>query len=536
MFTEGSSLGPYRVEGTLAHGGMGVVYRATEVALERPVALKVINPALAWEPGFRERFDRESRFAASVDDPHIVPVYAAGECDGVLYIAMRLVEGTDLRSLIAAEGALCPGRAVDIVAQVASALDAAHARGLVHRDVKPANVLIAQHEGADHVYLTDFGVTKSAGSVSSLTAAGHWAGTVDYVAPEQIRGEPVGPATDVYSLGCVLYESLTGAVPFPRDNDLAKLWAHGSDPPPSPSDEVVEVPAALAAVVQRAMAKRAEARFATAGELGVAALDAIHARERLATSLPPERRSIPAAARTSRLPAPLTPTIGREGDRAAAASLLRRDGVRMVSLLGPGGVGKSRFAVELARAVEDDFADGAWFVELAPMTGPGQVAGAIAAALRVTASSGETAEEAVLRFLGPRQALLILDNFEHVLAAAGLAREILSRCAEVKVIATSRAPLAIQPEHRFRVDPLVLPAGSGAGAVKSSPACELFVERARSRGAQLSVDAGNADAIASVCGRLDGLPLAIELAAARAAMVDPHELDARLQTALAELG
>src|SRR4051794_11148921 len=384
MLGEGSSIGPFRVEGTLAHGGMGVVYRATEVALDRPGALKVINPALAWEPGFRERFGREARFAASVDDPHIVPVYAAGDCDGVLYIAMRLVEGTDLRSVIAAEGALDSGRAVDIVAQVASALDAAHARGLVHRDVKPANVLIAQHDGRDHAYLTDFGVTKGAGSVSSLTAAGQWAGTVDYVAPEQIRGEPVGAATDVYSLGCVLFESLTGVVPFPRDNDLAKLWAHGSDPPPSPSDEVVEVPVALAAVVQRAMAKRAEDRFATAGELGAAALGAIRVGERSAASLPPLRHSVPAAARTSRLPAPLTPTIGRESDRAAAASLLRRDGVRMVSLLGPGGVGKSRFAVEFARAVEGDFAHGAWFVELAPVAGAEQVAGAIAAALEVT--------------------------------------------------------------------------------------------------------------------------------------------------------
>src|SRR4051812_16320771 len=181
---------------------MGVVYRASEVALDRPVALKVINPAVAWEPGFRERFERESQFAASVDHPHIVPVYAAGECDGVLYIAMRLVEGIDLRSLIAAEGPLAPSRAAEMVAQVASALDAAHARGLVHRDVKPANVLIAQQGGADHAYLTDFGVTKRTGSVSSITTTGHWVGTVDYVAPEQIRGEAAGARADVYGLGC----------------------------------------------------------------------------------------------------------------------------------------------------------------------------------------------------------------------------------------------------------------------------------------------------------------------------------------------
>ena len=270
----GSSLGPYRIEGVLSHGGMGIVYRATEVALGRPVALKVIHPAIAWQHGFSERFERESRFAASVDHPHIVPVYAAGEYEGVLFIAMRLVEGTDLRSLIAAEGALSPARAADIVAQVASALDAAHTRGIVHRDIKPANVLLEKQGDADHAYLTDFGVTKRAGSVTGITGAGGWVGTVDYVAPEQIRGEAADVPADVYGLGCMLYEALTGKVPFPRVNELAKLWAHASNPPPSASDAVVEVPPALAAVAQRAMAKRPDERYTTAGELGAAAVAA----------------------------------------------------------------------------------------------------------------------------------------------------------------------------------------------------------------------------------------------------------------------
>src|SRR4051812_22274660 len=159
---------------------MGVVYRATEAGLDRAVALKVIHPGFASEPGFRERFRREWRFAASLDAPNNVPVYAAGEGEGGVYIAMRLVGGTDLRHLIATEAPLAPQRAVDIVAQVAAALDAAHARGFVHRDVKPANVLIAEHGGAEHAYLTDFGLTKHKGSVSVLTTTGHWVGTVNY--------------------------------------------------------------------------------------------------------------------------------------------------------------------------------------------------------------------------------------------------------------------------------------------------------------------------------------------------------------------
>jgi YVTN family beta-propeller protein len=275
VLTTGSVLGDFRIEGELGHGGMGVVYRATQLSLGRPVALKVIASALADEEGFRERFGRESRLAASLDHPNVIPVYAAGEHDGVLYIAMRYVEGTDLRALIRAEGRLDPLRAAGVVAQVASALDAAHERGLVHRDVKPANVLVAARSGGEHVYLTDFGLTKRSASESSLTAAGEWVGTLDYVAPEQVRGDPVDGRADVYALGCVLYELLTGRVPFPRENDLAKLWAHISDDAPSALELAPETPPALAAVAERAMAKDPADRFPEAGMMGRVALASV---------------------------------------------------------------------------------------------------------------------------------------------------------------------------------------------------------------------------------------------------------------------
>jgi YVTN family beta-propeller protein len=275
VLTTGSVLGDFRIEGELGRGGMGVVYRATQVSLGRQVALKVIASGLADQEGFRERFVRESRLAASLDHPNVIPVYAAGEHEGVLYIAMRYVEGTDLRALIRKDGRLDPLRAAGVIAQIASALDAAHERGLVHRDVKPANVLVAARGGGEHVYLTDFGLTKRSASETSLTGAGEWVGTLDYVAPEQVRGDVVDARADVYALGCVLHEMLTGQVPFPRENDLAKLWAHMSDDAPSALELAPGVPPGLAAVSQRAMAKDPADRFSEAGMMGRVALAAV---------------------------------------------------------------------------------------------------------------------------------------------------------------------------------------------------------------------------------------------------------------------
>ena len=275
VLSTGSVLDDFRIEDEIGRGGMGVVYRAAQISLGRPVALKVISETLSDREGFRERFVRESRLAASLDHPNVIPVYAAGEHDGVLYIAMRFVDGTDLRALLAAEGALDPARAAGVVAQVASALDAAHERGLVHRDVKPANILVAARGGGEHTYLTDFGLTKRTASDSGLTAAGEWVGTLDYVAPEQVRGEQVDSRADVYALGCVLYELLTGQVPFPRDDDIAKLWAHISDPAPAVLDLAPDTPRALAAVVARCMEKEPSDRYQTAGEMGRAALASV---------------------------------------------------------------------------------------------------------------------------------------------------------------------------------------------------------------------------------------------------------------------
>jgi serine/threonine protein kinase len=257
----GDEIGGYRIEAIAGRGGMGLVYRARQRRPDRIVAIKVIAPELAANPDFRARFEQESATAAEIEHPNVIPVYEVGEDDGLLFIAMRFVQGVDLGGLLRQTGRLAPQRAAHLIVQVADALDAAHARGLVHRDVKPGNILVA---AADHVYLTDFGLTKRASDSSGMTKTGMFVGTVDYIAPEQVEGRRVDARADVYALGCVTYQALSGTVPFPRDSDIAKIFAHVNDSPPPLRD----IPLPLAAAVLRAMAKRPADRFQSAGDFG----------------------------------------------------------------------------------------------------------------------------------------------------------------------------------------------------------------------------------------------------------------------------
>ena len=267
-------LGRYRVESLVGRGGMGAVYLATDTQLDRRVALKVLSPELSDDEHFRKRFIAESRTAASLDHPNIVPVYEAGEIDGRLFIAMRYIDGKDLSDVLAERGALPIALAVRILAAIAAALDAAHGKGLVHRDVKPGNVLLTGSDDAPLVYLTDFGLTKRVGD-QSLTAAGQIVGSIGYVAPEQVEGRPVDQRTDIYSLGCLAFEMLAGAPPFRRDSEMATLMAHVQDPPPSLLTLRHELPEALDAAVAQAMAKDPAARFAAAGKFAAAVSEAV---------------------------------------------------------------------------------------------------------------------------------------------------------------------------------------------------------------------------------------------------------------------
>jgi serine/threonine protein kinase len=258
MLSVGSKFGGYEVESVVGLGGNGVLYRARQLRLDRPVALKLVEAGLASDPVVRERLRREARTVAALDHPNVVPLYEAGEEDGTVYIVSRWVEGTELGSLLYRDGPLEPTRAARIAAQIADALELAHEKGLVHRDVKPSNVIVTDEW---HVYLTDFGLAKRAESDPGLTGADQMLGTVDYVAPELIEGGEPDARSDIYSLGCVLYEMLTAAAPFAdHKGGMAKMWAQVNAEPAPLRERRPEIPASLEDVVKRAMAKAPDAR------------------------------------------------------------------------------------------------------------------------------------------------------------------------------------------------------------------------------------------------------------------------------------
>jgi serine/threonine-protein kinase len=271
----GARMAGYQVERPLGRGGMAEVYLARDERLDRLVALKVLAPTLAADEGFRARFIRESRAAAAVDHPHIIPVFEAGEAGGVLFIAMRYVPGGDVGSIVRREGPLSPGQAAAVIGQVGSALDAAHAAGLIHRDVKPANMLVDAGPGrADHVYLSDFGLSKKTLAASvALTGTGQFLGTLDYVAPEQIQGLAADGRTDQYGLACAAFELLTGMPPFPREEATAVMYAQLADPPPPVGSRRADLPPSLDHVLARALAKAPADRYSSCQEFADALLE-----------------------------------------------------------------------------------------------------------------------------------------------------------------------------------------------------------------------------------------------------------------------
>ncbi|HET6832144.1 MAG TPA: serine/threonine-protein kinase, partial [Solirubrobacterales bacterium] len=306
----GATFAGHRIEGIAGRGGMGTVYRATHLALDHVVALKVIAADLAADDAFRERFRSESRIAVSLRHPNVVPIHHAGEEEGLLFVTMDLIDGPDLRRMLVASGTLAADRGVAIVGQVASALDVAHSRGLVHRDIKPGNILVEQGSG-DHAYLTDFGLAKrfdQATDAGALTRTGAFVGTLDYVAPEQIRGGRVDARADVYALGCVLYEAIAGRAPFSdREENVAKIYAHLQDEPPwLPGDGAAE--GALDEVIARALAKEPADRYPSAGDLARAAMAVIAGEGTLRSA----ERSVAtgkAAPESDEAPAPPSPDI-----------------------------------------------------------------------------------------------------------------------------------------------------------------------------------------------------------------------------------
>jgi serine/threonine-protein kinase len=333
----GAEFAGCRIEGVAGRGGMGVVYRATQLALDRLVALKVIAPDLARDDAFRARFQREARMAASIEHANVLPVYEAGERDGVLFLTTRYVEGTDFSALLRHEGPLDVRRAEQLLVPVALALNAASKRGLVHRDVKPANVLISApgNDEHEHVYLTDFGLARgestSAGQMT-VTRTGTLVGTLDYMAPERMTGARGDARADIYAFGCMLFQSLAGHVPFPREQDVALIHAHVDEPFPTLLEVRSDVPPAVDAVAQRACAKNPDDRFATAGELAKAleaAVDGGGAPTVASAAARPTAETLPAGG-PPMVPPPDAPTAPTTPQRPPA----RRRGYLLPGLIG----------------------------------------------------------------------------------------------------------------------------------------------------------------------------------------------------------
>ena len=525
----GSQLAGYRVLKLLGQGGTGLVYEAEHVVLGRKAALKTLLPYLVNDPEFRERLIRESRMVAALDHPTVIPIYDAGDVDGVIYVAMRLVRGEDLSDQLGRRGRLSLEETITILEQVAGALDAAHGSGLVHRDVKPANVLLEEDTG--RAYLTDFGIAKHS-EAPGLTKTGYFLGTIDCASPEQIQGHPVGPPADVYALGCMLFECLAGRPPFSGATTMAVAQAHVFEPPPPLPPELGLAPE-LDAVVARALAKEEAARHPSCRAI----VEEVRATLRTTPTsrVQPAPEPVRAPPSSSRLPVETRPLFGRAADVERAAQLLRKDDVRLLTLTGLGGAGKTRVALAVAEALAGEF-DDVVFVDLSPVRDADLVAAAILDALGVEAGGDDAPVDVAAWRLAGRSTLLLLDNFEHVLPAGSLLSDLLAAVPDLTVLATSQAALRIRHEHQFPIAPLPLPDDTGGdGTLAESPAVALFVEQARAVKPDFELTPDSAPTVAAICSRLDGLPLAIELAAARVNLLSPQAILTRLEEPFAFL-
>ena len=524
----GTQLGPYEIVSHLGTGGMGEVYRARDTRLGRTIAVKILPPHLA-DDRTRRRFEQEARSASALTHPNVVTVHDVGEAGGVAYLAMEYIEGRTLRELLG--NAPMPLKTVlRIAVQVADGLAAAHERRIVHRDLKPENIIITEDGMAK---ILDFGLArpeflaeaKTLEGTALKTDAGAVLGTVGYMSPEQVRGERADFRSDQFSFGAILYEMATGRKAFIRGSMFETGSAVLSHEPESLARVCPQMPPPLQWAIERCLSKHPGDRYASTRDLHH---DLVTVQDHVSNV-----RTHGTAFTGSTLPGAATPLVGRDLDVAQVTKLVTTDGVRWVTLTGPAGVGKSRLALEAASRLADAFGGAVCYVALAPIADERGVPSAIAQALDVRAQADESAVDALKRHLRLARTplLLVADNFEHVADAAPRVAELVDAAPGLKVLVTSRSVLHVYAEREFAVAPLALPDRRHLhepAALAASPAVALFVDRATAARADFRLTADNAPAVAEICARLDGLPLAIELAAARIKVLPPAALLARL--------
>jgi predicted ATPase len=518
---------------------MAEVYRGVDTRLNRPVAIKVLPELVSQKPELRARLEMEARAISKLSHPNICTLYDIGHAEGVDYLVFEFLEGKTLRGELAA-GALPMRRVISLAAQMADGLAKAHEEGVVHRDLKPENLMVV----GETVKILDFGLAKlaetleaegetddDAPTVELKTEAGTVMGTVAYMSPEQLGARRLDFRSDQFSLGLVLYEMATGKRPFRGKTHAQMLMALVRDEPEPLAELAPNAPQPFCWVVERCLAKAAEDRYAATRDL---ARDLQAIRDRVADL----QIARPGARGASHLPTPRNELVGREKELAELRELLGRREVRLVTVTGPGGIGKSRLALEVARGSAEEFSGGVYFVALSHVEDAEGVAPAIAQALGVRERAGETPVDGVKEFLrtagGP--VLLLVDNFEQVTAAAPLLGELLSAAGSLKLLVTSRAALRIYDEREFAVPPLGLPDPRrelpDADELEKCAAIALFVRRATAVRPDFRLSGENSAAVAEICARLDGLPLAIELAAARVKLLPPAAMLTRLASRL----
>ena len=512
---------------------MGEVYCARDIRLNREVAIKTISLDRDSQAEALSRFEREARSASALNHPNIVTIYELGQVDGTRYIAMELVDGETVRGLLVS-GPIPFRKAVAIAAQIADALAKAHEVGIVHRDLKPENLMVS---GDGTAKVLDFGLAKlpvggrsgEPEATTSITEEGVVMGTVGYMSPEQATGGEVDFRSDQFSLGSVLYEMVTGSPAFQKKTYAETMAAILRDEPERFAARMLQAPAPFVWIVERCLAKDPAQRYASTRDL---ARDLTAVRDRLAEAS--VRHSDP---RPSNLPLQRTAFIGREQEAAALRHLLSREDVPLVTLTGPGGIGKTRLALQVAGEIGGQFPGGVCFVPLSAVGDGRLIALTIAQALGIHESGSQSAQESLQEYLAglDQPMLLLLDNFEHLISAGPAIAQLLTNAPKVKMVVTSQAPLHVYGEHEFPVPPLALPDPKCIPPLETLsrlPAVALFVERAQAVKREFALTKDNASLVAAICARLDGLPLAIELAAARIKMLSPSAMLARLESRL----
>jgi predicted ATPase/tRNA A-37 threonylcarbamoyl transferase component Bud32 len=519
----GRTVTHYRILEKLGGGAMGVVYKGEDLKLKRPVALKFLPPELTRDSESKERFIQEAQAASALDHANICNIHEIDETeDGQIFMVLTYYEGETLKNKIR-RGALDSDEAIDIAIQLAQGLAKAHEKGIVHRDIKPANLVITI-DGL--VKIVDFGLAKLAGQ-TNLTRAGTVVGTVAYMSPEQARGEEVDQRSDIWSLGVVLYEMLTGQLPFKSENEGGMIYSILNREARPIAGLRQGVPTELQRIISRAMAKRSEERYQRAADVQVDLKTLKRNAETRTNMSAPTSEVHP---KPSNLPLGLTSFVGRDRQMADIKRLLGEN--RLLTLTGAAGCGKTRLALEAAWDLLDECPDSVWLVELAPLADPDLVPQTVAVALGLKEEPNRPLTKTLVDYLKGRNLLLVIDNCEHLISAcAALVEVLLSACPRLRILATSREGLEITGEVIYHLSPLAIPrvdARPSLEELRQIEAVQLFVERASAVNNEFNLTEENAPAVAQICRRLDGIPLALELGAARVSVLPVEEIAIRL--------